>query len=190
MSNPRATSLLLLFVLLVVGCCHAGTIQYLVTNLGAGTPPLDRYTYYLTDVTLLANQEVDIVFSAASYGTLSNGVTGSGLDLVLLQPGNPLGAPGHFSAMAETNIGLVQGSWSVDFVSTGTGQPGSQSYFINQYDANGRFLSTLDSGSTQNISAAPEPGTFLLLGLAVLGCGVGWVVRRRNARTAPRVLGT
>ena len=190
MSNPRATSLLLLFVLLVVGCCHAGTIQYLVTNLGAGTPALDRYTYHLTDVTLLANQEVDIVFSAASYGTLSNGVTGSGLDLVLLQPGNPLGAPGHFSAMAETNIGLVQGSWSVDFVSTGTGQPGSQSYFINQYDANGRFLSTLDSGSTQNISAAPEPGTFLLLGLAVLGCGVGWVVRRRNARTAPRVLGT
>jgi hypothetical protein len=140
----------------------------------------------MSGITLLANQELDIVFSAALYTTLSNGVVSSGFDLMLLQPNNPPGAPGHFSALALSNIGVVPGPWSVDFLFNGPGTPGSQPFFINQYDASGRFITTLESGTTQNSAQVPEPGTFMLLGLVVIGCGVGWAVRRRNAGTARR----
>ena len=189
MSNSRIAILLLLSAFLMVGYCHAGTILFQVTDLGPGaSPPLERYTYTynMSGITLLANQELDIVFSAAFYGTLSNGVVSPGFDLILLQPNNPPGTPGHFSALALTNIGVGQGTWSVDFTFTGPGQPGSQQFYINQYDANGRFITTLESGSTQDLAGAPEPGTFWLLGLLVMGSGVGWAVRRRNAGTAPR----
>jgi hypothetical protein len=175
----------------MVGYCHAGTILFQVTDLGPGaSPPLERYTYTynMSGITLLANQELDIVFSAAFYGTLSNGVVSPGFDLILLQPNNPPGTPGHFSALALSNIGVVTGPWSVDFLFNGPGTPGSQPFFINQYDANGRLITTPppESGTTQNSADVPEPGTFMLLGLVVIGCGVGWAVRRRNAGTAPR----
>ena len=189
MSNPRIAISLLLSAFLMVGYCHAGTILFQVTDLGPGAPPpLERYTYTydMSGITLLANQELDIVFSAALYTTLSNGVVSSGFDLMLLQPNNPPGAPGHFSALALSNIGVVPGPWSVDFLFNGPGTPGSQPFFINQYDASGRFITTLESGTTQNSAQVPEPGTFMLLGLVVIGCGVGWAVRRRNAGTARR----
>ena len=189
MSNPRIAISLLLSAFLMVGYCHAGTILFQVADLGPGVPPpLERYTYTydMSGITLLANQELDIVFSAALYTTLSNGVVSSGFDLMLLQPNNPPGAPGHFSALALSNIGVVPGPWSVDFLFNGPGTPGSQPFFINQYDASGRFITTLESGTTQNSAQVPEPGTFMLLGLVVIGCGVGWAVRRRNAGTARR----
>ena len=189
MSNFRTATSLLLSAFLMVGYCHAATILFQVTDLGPGAPPpLERYTYTydVSGITLLANQELDIVFSAALYGTLSNGVVSPGVNLLLLEPNNPLGAPGHFSALALTNIGVVPGPWSVDVLFAGAGQPGSQSFFINQYDANGQFIATVDSGNTQNKSNVPEPGTFMLLGLVAIGCSVGWAVRLRGAGTVPR----
>ena len=192
MFNSRIAIWLPLSALLMAGFSHAGTIQYEVATVGqlpvqgGSTVPLFRYTYQASGMTFLANQELDIVFSAQLYGEISDGLADPGFDLLLLQPNNPSGAPGHFSALALTNIGVGQGTWSVDFTFTGPGQPGSQQFYINQYDANGRFITTLESGSTQDLAGAPEPGTFWLLGLVVMGSGVGWAVRRRNAGTAPR----
>jgi len=192
MFNSRIAIWLPLSALLMAGFSHAGTILYEVATVGqlpvqgGSTVPLFRYTYQASGMTFLANQELDIVFSAQLYGEISDGVADPGFDLLLLQPNNPPGAPGHFSALALANIGVGQGTWSVDFTFTGPGQPGSQQFYINQYDANGRFITTLESGSTQDLAGAPEPGTFWLLGLVVMGSGVGWAVRRRNAGTAPR----
>lgn len=198
MFNSRIAIWLPLSALLMAGFSHAGTILYEVATVGqlpvqgGSTVPLFRYTYQASGMTFLANQELDIVFSAQLYGEISDGVADPGFDLLLLQPNNPPGAPGHFSALALTNIGVGQGTWSVDFTFTGPGQPGSQQFYINkydainQYDANGTFITTLDSGFTQNLADVPEPGTFMLLGLVLIGCGVGWAVRRRNAATAPR----
>lgn len=192
MTYHRTNLSLPLCALLVAGLSHAGTIQYQVTDVPQQAqsepplPPLLRYTYSASGITLLANQELDIVFSAGLYGAISNGVASPAFDVMLFQPNNPPGVPGHFSALALLNVGPEQEIWSVDFVFTGTGRPGSQPYYINQYDAAGRFVGIVDSGSTSDSQGVPEPGTFVLAGLVVAGRGVWWAVRRRSARTAHR----
>ena len=188
MSNHRIAISLPLCALLVAGFSHAGTIRYQVTDVDDGAfPRLQRYTYYGNGINVLANQEVDIVFPAELYGGISHGVSGTGFNLMLFQPNNPLGAPGHFTALARFDIGADEGTWSVDFWFIGAGQPGPQAFSINQFDAKGNFIRTLESGFTSGDQGVPEPGTFVLVGLLVVGCGVWRAARRRRAGTAHRV---
>lgn len=193
MSNHRK-AISLSCALLIVSLAHAGTIQFQVTDIGQGqlgstTPPLQRYIYFGNGITFQAYQELDILFDASLYGTLSNPVSIPGFDVVLFQPNNPIGAPGDFSALALSDVGSALGLWSVDFTFKGTGLPGSQTYFINQYDANGNFVATLETGTTLSPAAsqdAPEPGSFVLVGLVVAGRSAWKAVRRRSARSAIR----
>ncbi len=175
----------LLWLPLWLGICAtqltAGSIGFDVTPLAA---PMFRYTYYPSGIGLQANQDIDIRFDPALYGNLTAGVAGSGFSLFLLQPNNPPGTSGDYSALALVNNPLFTGPFSVDFLFKGTGMPGSQPYTINQYDQAGALVSTIDSGSTVPVgqaAAVPEPAS-LPLAAAALVAGV-WALRRRSNST-------
>lgn len=149
----------------------AGTIHFVVTDLGGNSY---RYTYLLSGFTFLANQELDIRFAPDLYSNLTNGVAGPGFDLLLLQPNNPPGVEGVYSALALINNPPLDGPFSVDFTYLGEGWPGPQPYYINQYDESGGFVGTLESGST----AIPEPATLGLAGAGLLALAVALRLRR------------
>jgi hypothetical protein len=181
-----------LWVGLVAANLPAGTVNYDFTVLPIA-PPADapagssvlQVTYLLSNFSFLANQELDINFDPALYGTLSNGQAPSGFLLNLFQPNDPVGAPGDFSAYATVANPNVTGSFSADVVYFGTGQPGGQSYSINQYDAQGNFVDTVSSGVTtpDSNSPVPEPAG-IWLGAIGLIVGAGRWVNRYRSRSA------
>jgi hypothetical protein len=164
---------------LICGSISAGTIQYQVVDLGQNA---FRISYSLSDFMFLENQELAIGFDPAIYQSLSNGIAPAGFDLLLLQPNNPPGAFGEFSALALMDNPALSGIFSVDVVLTGRGRPGEQSFAVNQLDENGVILSTISSGVTVDAAAAPEPATLSLAGAALLAGAVLSVVRRRFYR--------
>lgn len=181
-----------LWVGLVAANLPAGTVSYDFSTTPIA-PPADapagstvlQVTYLLSNFSFLANEELDIQFDPALYGELSNGQAPSGFVLNLFQPDNPLGAPGDFSALATVDNPSLTGSFSADVVFYGTGQPGPQSYSINQYDAQGNFLDTVSSGSSTpaNDAPVPEPGSFWLGGIGLV-IGAGRWVKRFRSRSA------
>jgi hypothetical protein len=174
---------LAVFTGLLAGILPATTIQFQVTNLGQN---LDRYTYFVSGITLQANQELDLRFSPSLYSNLTNGIAPSAYSLLLMQPNNPPGTSGDYRALALTNSPSLAGPFSVDFTFLGAGIPGPQPFFINQYSPSGLFLSTIESGSTTPFSqpGVPEPATFSLGCVALLVGGVFLKVRRRSVATA------
>ena len=170
----------------------AGTVSYDFSVLPYA-PPADapagssmlQVTYLLSNFTFLANQELDIEFDPALYGELSNAQAPSGFLLNLFQPDNPPGVSGDFSALATTDGPSVSGSFSAAVVFFGTGQLGPQAYSVNQFDAQGNFVSTVTSGFTTptDNTAVPEPGSVWLGGVGLI-IGAGWWVIRRRSRRA------
>lgn len=160
---------------LLAGSATAATIQYSVTNLSGNQY---RYTYTFSGFTLQLNQAVDIDFDSTLYNTLSNGVVGTGFAVFIIQPNTPPGPGGVYTAEATVNNPSLAGPFSIDFLYTGIGTPGSQPFTIDQFDGSGGFVSQLDSG----ITAAPEPGSFAfaVAGLLLVG---GYAVRRRSKRS-------
>jgi hypothetical protein len=131
----------------------------------------------LSNIVLLQNQSFDIRFDPTRYGALSNGIASPGFDLVILQPNNPPGAFGDYDAMALTDNPPVGGPFRVDFVWLGPGQPGSQPFLINQFDANGNFEAVIAQGVTVPAAQViPEPGTWLL---TIAGFAATVVSRRK-----------
>jgi len=167
-----------LLVGLGAGSTSAGTIQFQVTPLGGD---LYQYNYVVSGITFQANEELDIRFDPSLYGTLSNGLAPSGFDLALLQPNNPPGVFGDYSALAEIANPSTAGPFSVEVVFFGPGQPGTQPFFVKQYDQNGFFVSTIGAGfATQmpDTSPMPEPSSLILVSTTLLLGGL-WMVRRR-----------
>lgn len=155
----------------------AGPIQFEVSGLGGN---LYSYTYHVNGTQFQANEELDIRFDPALYGTLSNGVAGNAFSLLLLQPNNPPGTFGDYSALALMNLPAQPLVFSVTFAYLGNGQPGAQPYYLNLYDTAGQLISTLESGWTTPVGGAvPEPGSLSLTGLALLMAGATWAVRRK-----------
>ena len=165
----------------------AATVKFEVTNLGtlggqtvSGiSPQLQRYTYYLSEISLLRGQELDIRFNPALFSSLTAGASDPGFNVMVFQPNQPVGAFGDFSALALWDQSSSVASFSVDFLYYGGGSAGPQPYFINQFNANGGFT-TLQSGLTSLPQSAqvPEPRTFLLCAAALLACGI-WRAPRR-----------
>src|SRR5512140_131833 len=93
----------------------AATMKFEVTPLGTlvlggatpggpgATVEMQRCTYFLSGITLLADQEVNIRFDPAVYGALSNPHAGPGFDVLLFQPNQPPGAFGDFSALSMSD---------------------------------------------------------------------------------------
>jgi hypothetical protein len=158
------------------GSVSAGTVQYQAVDLGQNA---FRLTYSVSDFSFLENQELAIEFDPAVYQSLSDGVAPAGFDLLLLQPNNPLGAFGIFSALALVNDPVLSGIFSVDVVLTGSGRPGEQRFDINQWDDSGIFLSRVSSGVTVDATTTPEPATLPIAGVALLIGGVSPAVRRQ-----------
>jgi hypothetical protein len=170
---------------------HAAAIQFQVTPLG-GTS--FRYTYFLSGFMFQANQALDIQFNPSLYGTLSNGMVGSGFSLVLLQPNNPPGTSGDYIALAKVTNPPLTGPFNIDFLFKGAipPGPGAQPYVVEQIDPQtGNIVpcmgSACGSGTTTPVgsSTVPEPGSFSLGGVALL-MGAWWTGRRRLHGTAQR----
>ncbi len=172
--------------LYLCGCCFganlaAGVIQFQVTPI---SPSGDfRYMYTVSGFTLQANQDLDIQFPAATSSSLRNGVVPAGFMLNLFQPNIPPGVQGDFSALATVNNPSTAGPFSVDFKYSGPGQPGSQTYLVDQFDSKGNFVQTLASGQTTPlaISGVPEPASLSLALLGLMAGGAGWAAWRRQA---------
>lgn len=161
--------------MLFISSLRAGTIQYAVTPLGGNQY---SYTYSLSGFSLVQGNEIDIRFDPASYGSLSNGTAGSDFTLLVLQPDNPPGTFGDYSATAKVNNPSLTGPFGVNFTWLGTGTPGSQPYQVNAYDSVlGQQI--LERGITVPSGApgVPEPTTFSLALLALLS---GAVFARRT----------
>jgi hypothetical protein len=166
-------------------CLSAGTLPTINYELGAVGNGVDRYTYVVSNLTLAANEEIDLEFDATEFSVLSNPVAGSKFSVLLFQPNNPLGAPGDLSIAAISDGTVVTGPVSVDFTFTGVGNPGPQTFEINQYDANGNFVGLMASGSTSLlVTGVPEPSTssLVLLAIALSGCCC-WI---RRGKSSPR----
>lgn len=157
---------------------RAGTIDVSVSQDG---PNLFTYTYTISGIDLLANQDIDIQFDQTIYATLSNGVADSDFNLVLLQPNNPPGSAGDYSALALVDHPSLAGPFSVEvsFLNGVVNPPASQPYLLEQF-SNGTYQSTFGNGS---ISIVPEPSSasLVLIGGAVAGL---CFLRLRSSKTA------
>lgn len=172
--------LLILGGLSAVSAFGGSIIQYDVANLGGNKY---SYTYSLSGLAFQAYQELDIRFDPALYSTLSNASVGNGFQGLILQPNNPPGAAGIYSAFTTTAIASPAGIFSVDFLYLGAGQPGPQEYYINLYDMDGYRVATTTSGWTTPNSAVPEPSSFwLAAGGLLMGVAV-YTARRRSRAT-------
>lgn len=151
----------------------AGNIQFQVTNQGGNDY---RYTFFPTGFTFSQNEELDIRFDPNLFGNLLNGVADSDFRLTLLQPNNPIGTFGDYSALALVDNPSFAGPFTVDVTWLGSGTPGQLPYLIHQFDANGRIIDTLGSGEI----GTPEPAGWLLSGAALALRGLLLLARRRH----------
>lgn len=172
----RSLFLAPLWMILLAGHLTAGSVQYQVADLGSN---VFRYEFFPIGLGLMQFQDFDVQFDAALFGGLSNGVAGSDFRLAVLQPNNPLGAPGSYSALALIDNPSLAGPFSVDVNWFGSGVPGSLPFFIHQFDASGRILETIGSGSLEAAGpvGAPEPASWLLGGLGLVTGGLLRMVR-------------
>lgn len=172
-----------------LGSLSAATVSYSVTNLNTNNgngQPLYRYVYNLIGVPLQLNQELDIRFEVTRYAAISMGVSPGlpNFDLVLFPVNNPINADGRYSLLSLVNNPSMIGTFSVDFAWIGAGQPGAQTFFVNQLDAQGGFVSRLASGFTSTSGGSssggdviPEPSTIILS-----AAGIAAVVLARRRR--------
>lgn len=168
----------------------AATIAVDITTVGeVNGEPLLRYTYMVTGLDLLVNQELDIRFDPAVFETLSNPTGPAGFDILTFQPNTPPGAFGDLSALALFDFLAFNGAFTVDVILTGLPSAAPQPFLINQYtEQNGTlvFDRVVSSGSTLPPTSSdvvvPEPGTFVPAGLGFLVIGAAWAVRRRVVR--------
>jgi hypothetical protein len=169
----------------MAGQLAAGTVGYQVSDLGAN---VFRYEFLPSNLGLLQNQELDIQFDPALFGSLFNGVAGSDFRLLLLQPNNPLGAAGDYSALALIDNPSLLGPFSVDVRWIGTGVPGGLPFLLHQFDASGRNLGTIGSGfvGVAGPVGTPEPASWLLGGMGLVIGGFLRMGRRRLQRVRPQ----
>ena len=165
---------------------YSATVQFESTPLGTvNGQSLFRNSYVALDFSLQLNQALEIEFDQAQYGTLSNAQGPANFNLLLLQPNNPPGVAGLFSALA-LNIAQPPMSFGVNYIFLGTGQPSTQRFFINQFDAAGSLVSTITSGvTTPPSSVIPEPSGLALGGLGVLGISAWRAMQRRRRKLSP-----
>jgi len=173
---------LALWSCLIVTTSSAATIEYQLSVLP--TPGQYRYTYTI-EGTFSQNQVIDIQFDPTLYGSLFNGQAGSDWNLLVFQPNIPLGAYGDYSILALINNPSVAGTFSVDFTYLGTGDLGGpQMFTVDQYDANGNYISNVTTSSTiVAYDSVPEPTGVAFSSIGLLVICAYWRARSRKRET-------
>jgi len=162
------------WTVLLAASSWAGTIPFDVSNQGGN---VYRYQFFPSGFDLLKFQEIDIRFDPSLFGGLINGVADSDFHLSLLQPNNPIGAFGDYSALALVDHPSLAGPFSVDVTWLGTGSPGELPFLIHQFDTSGQLIvGTIAAGTV----GSPEPAGWLLSGAAVALGGLLRGIRRRG----------
>jgi hypothetical protein len=170
----RSLLLLPLWTILLTGQLAAGTVGYQVSGLGGD---VFRYEFFPSNLGLLAYQELDVQFDGALFSSLFNGVADSDFRLLLLQPNNPPGAVGDYTALALVDNPSLAGPFSVDVRWLGAGVPGELPYLLHQFDASGHNLGMIGSGSL--VEETPEPASWLLGGVGLV---IGGFLRKGRRR--------
>jgi hypothetical protein len=153
----------------LVACGLAGPAGALVIGYEAiDTPdagPLDRwiYRYTVSDGSFSRGEGFSVLFDAKLYLALGSPPppVNADWDAIVLQPDPLLPDAGRYDAQALIDVPRLEDAFEVSFAWLGTGTPGRQRF--ERYD---RDFHTVASGETTLI---PEPGTFALLGGALLG---------------------
>ena len=103
--------------LITAATLSAGEIDYAVTLLGGSSY---RYDYSVSGFTFQQNEELDVRFDPTLYGALSHGVAPAGFSVTLLNPNNPPGDFGDYTALAQINNPSTANLFSVQVVYLGT----------------------------------------------------------------------
>ena len=168
----------LLFPSTVPRPAQAITIEFEAIDLAAPGPnggDLWQYLYFVSDFTPQENVAFEVLFNPILYSDLEDPPpTVPDWGILIFQPDPNIPDPGRYSALALLNGAVLSGPFSLSFVwlgATGT-TPGVQPFEVNEFDAQGNFLQTLDTGQTIPHGVIPEPGTFLLVGTGLVGLGL------------------
>jgi hypothetical protein len=170
----RGAILFLFLTVLLAGHLSAGTVSFQLVNQGGN---VYRYEFFPNGLGLLRNQELDIRFDPSLFGSLFNGVADADFKLVLLQPNNPIGTFGDYSALALVDNPSLAGPFSVDVRWFGTGVPDGLPFIIHQFDSSGQLIiGTISTGTV----GVPEPSGWLLSAASFTLVGFLSTVRRRR----------
>ena len=176
--------LLVVIVFLSALAAHAGTIEYVPTNLPDVTSGEDlwRYDYTVSGFAFLQSEFFDIYFSPALYSTLAaEPAPNADWDVLVLEQPRPGILPpfdrGIFDSFVLTDGPSLSGVFSVSFIYLGSGTPGAQEFEV--FDG---LSNTIETGFTRAPAGTiPEPSTFALLLIGL----VAWALRFRH-RSAVR----
>jgi hypothetical protein len=153
---------------------HSATILFQATNLVDTTPGEDlwRYTYVVSGLSFPENVAFETLFDHTLYSELEDPppfVNGD-WSILSLQPDPLLQDAGRYSALALVAGASLADPFSLTFVWLGDPltPPGSQPFEIAEFDAQGNFVRTLETGQT----AVPEPGTLVLVAAGLAGFGL------------------
>jgi hypothetical protein len=102
-------------------------------------------------------------------------------------PSDPtLNSDGFYSALALISDDSMTESFTVTFDYSGLGQPGTQMFSIDQFDAFGNLVMNLQTGETTPVGVpAPEPSAGVLLIIGIAGILAGIFRKRRLDLGAP-----
>jgi PEP-CTERM motif-containing protein len=127
--------------------------------------------------------DFSILFSPDLYRALENPPPPvTDWDILTLQPDSALPVDGLYDALALVDNASLTHPFTVSFEwlgGTGT-TPGAQPFAITEFEAQGNFLRPVETGQTQTPAPVPEPGTFVLPSMGLVGL-LGWSLVVRNA---------
>lgn len=167
----------------------APIIQYQTTNLGvdASGDTVIGFSFTLSGLNLLANDEFDIQFPVTAFTQLSNGVAGAGFDLLLFQPNQPVGVQGDYSALALVDNPSLSGTFTVDAtLASGITVPPSSLPFVIYNDNVTPSAVLFEGNATAAVSAVPEPSDMLLCGSGMIVAAAAELIRRRRRKQLDR----
>jgi len=148
---------------------HSVIITYEAQDLTDTTVGEDlwQYTYNVSDHSFTADTGFSIYFDYNLYSDLQDPTpfVNGDWDILTFQPDNLLPDDGIYDAYALADSASLADPFTVSFLWLGGNTPTSQSFEL--YDSS---FNVIESGFTNSIiTSVPEPSSFLLIGLGLLG---------------------